>query len=327
MARYENPIIPEGINVSKTHPLVEFAGLIAGVAGIFLCIMATLYLLAGWLLPFVPFAIEKIILTDFEGRALTQTETGPEEQRIQEYLQSLADELIADQGFPQDITLSVHYSTSEQQNAYATLGGNILVNAGVLDAVKSENGLAMVIGHEIGHIVHRDPLMALGRAAVALGAVALLSGFSQTSVANTLFSISTESLLFSFSRHQEQKADDYALNLLGAHYGHARGAEEFFEYVLEQEPDKLVLSEFFSTHPDLEQRVERIRKGVGGDQAQTPGGSLAGEGPDSTAALQPLRIPGPPITERPPGQSGHPLHYRVAARSGQRLLHAIRVHR
>ena len=61
MPRYENPRIPEGINLSKTHPLMDFAGLIAGVAVIFLSITATLYLLAGWLLPFVPFGIEKML--------------------------------------------------------------------------------------------------------------------------------------------------------------------------------------------------------------------------------------------------------------------------
>ena len=86
MPRYENPRIPEGINVSKTHPLMDFAGLIAGVAVIFLSITATLYLLAGWLLPFVPFGIEKIILADVEGKLAIQNELDPGEQRIQEYL-------------------------------------------------------------------------------------------------------------------------------------------------------------------------------------------------------------------------------------------------
>lgn len=272
--RYENPKIPEGINVSKTHPLIDFGGLLLGVAGIFLAVMASMYFLSGWLLPFVPFSMERSILSSYKGETFFAGELTDKEQRIQHYLQSLADGLTAHRGLPEGVTLTVHYSDSEQKNAFATLGGNILVHQGLLQTVESENGLAMVLGHEIGHIVHRDPLMTLGRGAVSVGALALLSGFSQTSVANTVFSLSTESLLFSFSRDQEREADAYALTLLKDYYGHQIGADEFFIDIQKMGADAFGdtnLTEFFSTHPDTQERIERIQDSIASDQGSQTG--------------------------------------------------------
>mgnify|MGYP006127825505 CR=1 FL=1 len=269
--RYENPKIPEGINVSKSHPLIDFGGLLVAVAGIFLMLMGSLYFLSGWLLPFVPFSMERTILSSYEGQTFFAGQLTDEEQEVQHYLQSLADGLTAHRGLPEGITLTVHYSDSEQKNAFATLGGNILVHRGLLQTVESENGLAMVLAHEIGHIVQRDPLMTLGRGAVSVGALALLSGFSQTSVANTIFGLSTESLLFSFSRDQEREADAYALTLLTHYYGHQLGADEFFIHLQTMGADAFgdnQLTEFFSTHPAAQERIQQIQDSIASDQGQ-----------------------------------------------------------
>ncbi|MFT4822538.1 MAG: putative Zn-dependent protease [Halioglobus sp.] len=267
--RYKNGNIPEGINVSKTHPLADFGGLLVGVAGIFLVIMSCLYFLSGWLLPYVPFSLESNIVSSYKGDTLFSGKLTDEQQQVQRYLQSLANGLTAHSGLPEDVTLTVHYSDSEQKNAFATLGGNILIQRGLLHAVESENGLAMLLGHEIGHIVHRDPLMTLGRSAVSLGALALLSGFSQTSVANTVFTVSTESLMFSFSRDQERAADAYALTLLKDYYGHKTGADEFFVHIQKAGAGALGdsnLAEFFSTHPNTQERIVRIKDSIASDQ-------------------------------------------------------------
>ncbi len=291
---YENPKVAEGINVSKTHPLTDFAGLLAGVACIFFTAIAIIYLLAVWLLPYVPFSIEQTILASYEGDTFFSTDPTDEEQRIQRYLQGLANDLIADTNFPEEITLTVHYLDSGQKNAYATLGGNILVHSGLLQAVKSENGLAMVLGHEIGHIVHRDPIMTLGRGTIAVGAIALLSGFSQTNVANTIFSISTESLLYSFSRDQERVADAYSLQLLTDHYGHQHGADEFFNHIQEMDGNIFAdssLAEFFSTHPNLEERIERINKVLDGEHRNWKIELLQPQDFDSHSNRQPLPFP------------------------------------
>ena len=186
MAKYHNPKIPEGINVSDTHPLADFAYLVAGVAGICFALFVSMYALAGWLLPFVPFSLEQRILetvADLEDYA--EEERSEEDLEKEVYLRELADRLLASQPLPEGMSITVHYYPSEQKNAFATLGGHVIINQGLLDSVQTENGLAMVLGHEIGHVVNRDPLMASGRAAVTVAALALIGGISQNSVAET----------------------------------------------------------------------------------------------------------------------------------------------
>lgn len=258
--KYSNEQIPEGINVSEAHPLADFAALIAGVAGLCLVLFMSLYAAAGWLLPYVPFAMEQVILDNVPGLDELQGERSAEELATESYLRELADRLIEKTPLPAGMSIAVHYNLSDQQNAFATLGGNIIINRGLLEAVKSENGLAMVLGHEIGHIVNRDPLMATGRGAVTVTAIALIGGLSQNSVAETVFSLSAESLLMNFSRQQERAADQHGLFMIEGLYGHRQGADEFFRHALEQDPDasNALLIEFFSTHPGLEERIDTL---------------------------------------------------------------------
>jgi Zn-dependent protease with chaperone function len=260
--QYHNPKVREGINVSRVHPLAEFAGLLAGVLAIGGVLTVAAYLLAGALVPFIPFSAERAILDTYDADGFFREELTPMQQEVEGYLNALAGRLLEAVDLPDGLVLQVHYSDSEQMNAFATLGGHVVVNRGLLASLKSENALAMVLGHEIGHVLHRHPMLAMGRTAVTVGALALLSGFSQTRVANTLFSISADSLMLGFSREQERAADLFGLELLERLYGHRAGADEFFRQMQAAQQDTLasdLVVEFFSTHPDLEERIELLR--------------------------------------------------------------------
>ena len=62
MALYENPEIPEGINVTAEHPLKDFAILLLAATGILIAAVLALSLLAGYLVRYVPFAQEKALV-------------------------------------------------------------------------------------------------------------------------------------------------------------------------------------------------------------------------------------------------------------------------
>ncbi len=55
-----------------------------------------------------------------------------------------------------------------------TAGSYLFVTNGLLAAVESENELAFVLAHELGHFHHRDPLQALGRSLVLITLSSLL---------------------------------------------------------------------------------------------------------------------------------------------------------
>lgn len=244
-----NPKIPEGINTSDEHPLREFAWLLGGVIGLALLIVVVLTLLAQTLTRYIPFEYEVALLSRFES---TQPTTSP----IQTYLQSLADRIAEAQELPEDMVITVHYVDTDEVNAFATLGGHIVIFRGLLEKMPSENALAMVIAHEIAHIKHRDPIVALGRAVTIGVALAALAGVASDSAARIIGNTGIMTSL-TFNRGQERAADDVALASLVATYGHAGDAGALFE-ILRTDENGVVVPEFMLTHPHTQSRIARI---------------------------------------------------------------------
>src|SRR5205085_882663 len=81
-----------------------------------------------------------------------------------------------------DVKYSFKVLDADDVNAVAAPGGFIFVNRGTLRFVKSEDELASVLGHEVGHVAGKHAIKQLG--AQVLGTLALL-GF-QAVHANTL---------------------------------------------------------------------------------------------------------------------------------------------
>jgi predicted Zn-dependent protease len=254
MAYYENPEIPEGINVSPEHPLKDFAILLLSVSGILVAAALALSLLAGYLVRYVPFAQEKALTTSLSAKWQQHSATSDQKQQ---YLQKIADKLAAGMDLPKDMSITVHYSTDETVNAMATLGGNIIIFQGLIDVLPNENALAMVVAHEIAHVRHRHPIVALGRGFAVLLAISSLTGVGDEVMQRWVNNMGMITLL-SFSRTQEAEADADALQALLKTYGHVEGAGAFFDYAAEQ--PRAELTELLSTHPGIEDRVAKVRQ-------------------------------------------------------------------
>ena len=255
MALYENPEIPEGINVTAEHPLKDFAILLLAATGILIATVLALSLLAGYLVRYVPFAQEKALVSGLSSQ-WQQAECAATKQK-QQYLQDIANQLAANMDLPKDMSITVHYSTDATVNAMATLGGNIIIFQGLIDVLPNENALAMVIAHEIAHVRNRHPIVALGRGFAVLMAITSLTGVGDELMQRWVNNMGMLTL-FSFSRTQESEADVDALQALLKTYGHVEGAEAFFEYAAKQSRPEL--SVLLSTHPGLEDRVALIQK-------------------------------------------------------------------
>ena len=146
---------------------------------------------------------------------------------------------------------------SPRVNALALPGGAILIFSGLLDKLTSENELAFVLGHEMGHFVHRDHLRALGRGLAFLAISTTLFGpHNQITSLATKFVNLTE---LSFSRHQEAAADRYALEVLHCAYGHVEGALTFFKKLAAVQSSHANKVSFFSSHPLFPERIQNIK--------------------------------------------------------------------
>ena len=112
-------------------------------------------------------------------------------------------------------------------NAFALPGGDLILTTGILNAVTSENELAFILGHELGHVEHRDHLRALGRGLVLMTLSALL--LDTESGPGTALGSMTRLTELSFSRRQETLADEAGQDALFALYGHVNGAVAVME--------------------------------------------------------------------------------------------------
>ena len=150
-------------------------------------------------------------------------------------------------------------------NAWVMPGGKAAVYTGILPFTKDETGLAVVLGHEVGHAIagHGNERMSQGLLA-QMGEVALSVALSQNSAATRgLFmqaygAGATIGLLLPYSRLHESEADRIGLTLMARAGYDPREAIPFWERMNQQGERRP--PEFLSTHPAPESRIANIKK-------------------------------------------------------------------
>lgn len=262
-----NPRIPEGINARDEHPLKEFIVLAAGVVGALIAGVFILSLSARWLAPHIPFAWELEASEPVE--AMLASDRAEEDPERRAALQQLARDLLQSsmavslEGSPPGETVPAEHFKfllvpTDIPNAFATLGANVAVTDPLLANVRSENGLAMVLAHEIAHVQLRHPIEAAGRGIVIQVALTAVLGSSGNSLLGGSLGAGGLLTVLSFNRDMELEADRRALAILRQHYGHTAGADEFF-IEMEKMQNSADWLEFTRTHPDTDRRLEIIR--------------------------------------------------------------------
>lgn len=253
---YENPDIPEGINVSREHHLKEFAILVGGALALILTVVLILSWLAESIATRIPFSYEQEIVGDIAS----DVPAYPAQAAIERELQTLVDGLTGHMQLPPDMRIRVHYiDDADTVNAFATLGGNVLMFRGLLEQMPNENALAMVLAHEIAHVQHRDPIVSLGRGVVVGLALAAIAGVSGSDLTNSVFGSAGTLTALTFTRNQERAADTSAVAAVAAHYGHVNGADAVFDLFTRLEAEHpLKPPEFMASHPNSSGRRENI---------------------------------------------------------------------
>ena len=162
---------------------------------------------------------------------------------------------------PEDMNFIIHYSKEPVENAFATIGGHIYIYQGLIDLLPNENALAMVIAHEMAHVYHRHPIIAMGRGVIIGLLLSALSGFSGDYFIGKITTDAGVITLLNFNRDQERESDKTALAIVAAHYGHVKHTDELFKALLDKAEANtdVKLPQFLSTHPLSETRIKDIQ--------------------------------------------------------------------
>lgn len=150
----------------------------------------------------------------------------------------------------------VLYVPESEVNALAIPGDRIIIYSGLINQVKSENELMMVLGHELGHFANRDHLRGLGRSLLWQVAIAYFIGdvgWIQSTAASGIATLSNAQ----FSQSQESQADEVGLTLLQKTYGQVAGATDFFARMSQKQGVDLA---FLASHPAPGKRVIELQK-------------------------------------------------------------------
>ncbi len=271
---YSNPKIPEGINTTDEHPLKEFFILSIGVLGLIFVAVIILSLTAEKLAVYVPFETEQSLIPEIWTQIEPDTESETGRQR-REYMQSLSDRLAVHMQLPEEMEITVHYVEEDIVNAFATIGGHIFIYQGLLNQLHSENALAMVIAHEMAHVHHRHPIIAMGRGVVIGLLLSAISGASSDLFVGQVVNETGLIAMLNFNRDQEREADITALNAVNGLYHHVAGTNDLFKALMQAHPDEIEPPVFLSTHPVTQDRIDDLieyaqAKGWDTDSALTP---------------------------------------------------------
>lgn len=137
-------------------------------------------------------------------------------------------------------------------NAFATMGGYVYINTGLMKAADNEAQLASVIGHEIGHIAGRHAIGHIKQAALSQG-ISSLIGVDR----NTIVQLGVQvALTLPNSRQDEYDADRRGLTTV-IQTGYAPTAMPEFMKKLATGNSAPA---FLSSHPAVSERVTNLQK-------------------------------------------------------------------
>ncbi|QDA61517.1 M48 family metallopeptidase [Hymenobacter jejuensis] len=153
----------------------------------------------------------------------------------------------------------------KQENAWCMPGGKVAVYTGILPITQDEQGLAVVLGHEIAHAVakHSTERMSQQMAAQGLTSVASAAVGQAPSTSQNLFlqvvGAGSQLGLLKYGRNQESEADHLGLIFMAMAGYNPDGAVSFWQRMDSRE-NQASPPEFLSTHPSNGTRIADIQR-------------------------------------------------------------------
>ncbi|GAB4302533.1 MAG: M48 family metallopeptidase [Oscillatoriaceae cyanobacterium] len=200
-----------------------------------------------------------------------------QDREITAYVENIGKRLVPQSNRPK-LPFTFQVVNDDSINAFATAGGFVYVNTGLLKAADTEAEVAGVIGHEIGHITNKHVLKQIRQSVIA-GGLADAAGLDRNTVVNLGFEFGIRRPR---SRQQEFEADSTGLDMV-VRSGYApSGMISFFQKLLGQGSVPTLLS----THPATQDRITRLQQEI---NQKYPDRANSGDGLDSAAYRQKIR--------------------------------------
>ncbi len=180
------------------------------------------------------------------------------DQQLQSYINSVGQNIARISHLPNE---GFSYKAIDHQsvNAFALPGGYIYITTGLLKELNSEAQLASVLAHETAHVTARHIAQQITRDIIIDAGMSVVGTQAPTS-AMRVADIVRQLEGMSFTREQEKQADEIGLDYLVKAGYTPYGMIETMEILQRQSGSRTI--EFFSTHPNPENRIGYLQERI-----------------------------------------------------------------
>lgn len=159
---------------------------------------------------------------------------------------------------------------SDQVNAWCMPGGKVAFYTGILPYTQDENGLAVVMGHEIAHAIADHGRERMSQELLKqYGGASLAQVFEASPVAGSdlfleAYGAGSNLVTLKYGRDHEKEADKLGVIFMALAGYDPEEAIDFWERMAADKTSEPL--EFFSTHPNSSTRIELIREYIVSDE-------------------------------------------------------------
>jgi len=248
------PRLPDdSVNLGDERPLREAALLVVAAIVLIFVSVAVLAALTDVAVGFVSRDTERAVFEPLLPMVSSMGGAGVAEEATAELERQVQNTNLGgpDLGYEYRVAISC----DDDPNALALPGGGIVLTAGLLRLLSTENELTFVIGHEVGHFEHRDHLRGIGRGL----AVSLVLGMTGFATDDALVQRAAKAALAVHGREQETRADEAGMAALQRRYGHVGGARRVMEKLAAAAGEGLAdRLDYTRSHPVGAERTARM---------------------------------------------------------------------
>jgi beta-barrel assembly-enhancing protease len=243
-----------------------FRGVLIGMA-IFVSITTGFYFL---LLPKIAeyVALNIPVATEIElGKQIYQSFVG--EMEVNKDKTKLLNDFAKKIDFETKYPLKFTVVKSDQVNAFALPGGNVVVFDAILNKIKTPEELVALLSHEVTHVKERHSLKGLARGLAGSMVISVVVG-DMNAIGNIMVSQANNIYELGFTREMEKQADLEGLEIMYLNKLDPKGMIHLMERLSEEEKKYGVdkMPAYLNSHPMTKERIAYITKASKGKNGE-----------------------------------------------------------